>query len=111
MVGKKTTVEQNYKAAEIAGNAGIKIFANIMYGFPTETKDEQLATYEMCKYISTFDSMISPAYFTPFPGSYLGDECRQKGLSLINENNCTRYGRDKIVGVDYDFLDSFIWRN
>jgi len=111
MVGKGTTVSQNYKAAEITGNAGIKIFANIMYGFPTETKEEQFSTYRLCKYISTYESMISPAYFTPFPGSRLGDECISKGLSLINENNCTRFGRDKIVGVDYDFLDSFIWRN
>ncbi len=109
MVNKGTTVEQNYKAAEIVGNAGIRIFANIMYGFPTETKDEQLNTYDMCKFISRFDSMISPAYFTPFPGSYLGDKCIKEGTSLINENNYTRYGRDKIKGVDYNFLDSFIW--
>ena len=110
MVGKGTTASQNYKATEIAGNAGVKIFANIMYGFPTETKEEQFATYRLCKYISTFDSMISPAYFTPFPGSRLGDECIKNGLSLIDKNNMTRFGRDKIKGVDYNFLDSFIWR-
>ena len=110
MINKRTTIEQNYKAAEVAGRAGVRIFANIMYGFPTETKEEQFATYRLCKYISTFDSMVSPAYFTPFPGSKLGDECRSNGLNLINEYNCNRFGRDKIKGVDYDFLDSFIWR-
>jgi len=110
MVGKKTTVTQNYRAAKICGEAGIKIFANIMYGFPTETRLEQIKTYDLCKFISGYDSMISPAYFTPFPGSKLGDECINNGLSLINENNCNRFGRDKISGVDYDFLDSFIWR-
>jgi radical SAM superfamily enzyme YgiQ (UPF0313 family) len=80
-----------------------------MYGFPTETGEDQYATHRMCKYISTFDSMISPAYFTPFPGSKIGDECIKNGLSLIDENSYTRYGRNKIKGVDYNFLDSFIW--
>ena len=110
MVGKKTTVLQNYAAAKICGDAGIKIFANIMYGFPTETKIEQRETYELCKYIKGYDSMISPAYFTPFPGTRLGDECIEKGLSLIDENTTTRFGRNKIKDVDYDFLDSFVWR-
>jgi radical SAM superfamily enzyme YgiQ (UPF0313 family) len=111
LANKRTTVEQNYEAARICGQAQIKIFANIMYGFPTETKDEQLETYKLCRYISQFDSMISPAYFTPFKGSKLGDECIDKGLSLIDRNSMTRFGRDKIKGVDYDFLDSFVWRN
>jgi radical SAM superfamily enzyme YgiQ (UPF0313 family) len=109
MVDKGTTVTQNYIATKICGEAGIKIFANIMYGFPTETKIEQRETYELCKFIKGYGSMISPAYFTPFPGSKLGDECIKNGLSLIDENTTTRFGRDKIKGVDYDFLDSFIW--
>uniref|UniRef100_A0A6H1ZD91 Putative vitamin B12-binding domain containing protein n=1 Tax=viral metagenome TaxID=1070528 RepID=A0A6H1ZD91_9ZZZZ len=111
MIKKGTTVAQNYEAIKIIGEANVKIFANIMYGFPGEVKHEQFETYNMCKFISEYDSMISPAYFTPFPGSFLGDECKRKDLSLVNENNMTRYGRDKIKGVDYDWLDSFIWRN
>jgi len=109
MVRKGTTVEQNYKAAEVIGRVGAKIYANIMYGFPTETRGEQLATRKMCLYIEKVaQSMISPAYFTPYPGSDLGNECIEKGLSLIDENSYNRYGRDKIKGVDYRFLDALL---
>ena len=110
MIDKGTTVKQNYEAADILDSLGVKIFANIMYGFPTETKDEQLETLKLCEYIKKYPSMISPAYFTPFPGSYLGEECINKGISLIGNNNYVRYGRDKIAGIDYNFLDSFVWR-
>jgi len=109
MIGKGTTVKQNYKAAYILHKYNVKIFANIMYGFPTETKDEQLDTFKLCKFIKRFDSMISPAYFTPFSGTMLGDECIQNGISLINKHGYVRYGRDKIAGTDYNFLDSFAW--
>jgi len=109
MVRKGTTVEQNYQSAKIMGKLGAKIYANIMYGFPTETKEEQMATRKMCLYIaSVTETMISPAYFTPYPGSDLGNECIKKGLSLIDKNSYNRYGRDKIKGVDYDFLDKLI---
>ncbi len=109
MVRKGTTVEQNYRAAEIVGKTGAKIYANVMYGFPTETKEEQLETKRLCEYIKRVSkAMISPAYFTPYPGSDLGNECIEKGLSLIDENSYNRYGRDKIKGVDYDFLDRLI---
>jgi len=109
MIKKGTTVTQNLEAARILGDNGIRIFANIMYGFPTENKEEQQQTRYMCEYIKQFDSMISPAYFTPFPGTELGDKCSADGTSLVDENSMTRFGRDKIKGIDYDFLDSFVW--
>ena len=109
LVRKGTTVEQNYRSAEIIGKTGAKIYANIMYGFPGETKEEQITTRKMCLHIARVaQTMISPAYFTPYPGSDLGNECIKNGLSLIDKNNYNRYGRDKIKGVDYDFLDKLI---
>jgi hypothetical protein len=63
----------------------------------------------MCLYLQRVArTMISPAYFTPYPGNDLGDECIRQGISLLDENSYTRYGRDKIKGVDYDFLDRLI---
>jgi anaerobic magnesium-protoporphyrin IX monomethyl ester cyclase len=109
MIKKGVTAAQNFESIGILGTAGVKIFANIMYGFPTETKAEQELTKYMCDYIKTFDSMISPAYFTPFPGTELGDKCTKEGNSLVDINNMTRFGRDKIKGIDYDFLDKFVW--
>jgi radical SAM superfamily enzyme YgiQ (UPF0313 family) len=109
MTRKGTTVEKNLKAAGICGNLGIRVFANIMYGFPGETHSEQIATHNMVKKIrSISDAMISPAYFTPFPGSELGKMCELEGISLVDNTSYTRFGRDKIKGIDYDWLDKFI---
>jgi anaerobic magnesium-protoporphyrin IX monomethyl ester cyclase len=106
LVRKGTTVEQNYQAGEIIGKTGSKIYANIMYGFPTETKEEQKDTRRLCIHLEQVArTMISPAYFTPYPGNDLGDWCKTEGYSLIDVNHYTRYGRDKIKGIDYDFLD------
>lgn len=108
-IRKGTTVYENYKAAEIVGNTGAKIYANMMYGFPGESKEEQKETRRLCKHISKVSqAMISPAYFTPYPGSDLGEECIEKGISLIDQESYNRYGRDKVKGVDYDFLDKLI---
>ena len=51
---KGTTVAQNLKAAEICHKYGIKIWANYMLGLPTETKEEQIATYNMLKKIKPY---------------------------------------------------------
>ena len=58
---------------------------------------------------SISDAMISPAYFLPFPGSELGKMCELEGISLVDNTSYTRFGRDKIKGIDYDWLDKFIW--
>lgn len=107
MVRKGTTVEQNYQSAKIIGDTGMQIYANIMYGFPGETYQEQKDTRKLCLYISSVSkALISPAFFTPYPGNDLGDDCIAKGLSLVDDQHLNRYGIDKIKGVDYRFLQA-----
>lgn len=109
MVRKGTTVEQNYQSASIIGKTGMQIYANIMYGFPTENKEEQMATRKLCNHISSVSkALISPAFFTPYPGNDLGDDCIAQGLSMVDEDHLNRYGKDKIKGVDYEFLSGLV---
>ncbi|MCG2711529.1 MAG: B12-binding domain-containing radical SAM protein [Candidatus Omnitrophica bacterium] len=102
---KGTTVEQNYKAAQICRKYGIKIWANYMMGMPTETKQEVQDTLKMIKEISP--DHCSPAFFTPHPGSDLYEYCQKHDLSLIKSHD--EYRRNphgaKIKGVDYKFLN------
>lgn len=104
-IRKGTTVEQNLRAARICKELNIKIFANYMFGLPTETKDEMLQTAEMIQQIAP--EMHSPSVFTPAPGSELYSYCLQHDLLLINSS--LGYRRDfnsgaKIKGVDYAFI-------
>lgn len=105
---KGTTVEQNLKAAQICHKYGIKIWANYMLGLPTETKKEQLQTYDMLKKIKPYH--CSPAYYTPHPGSDLFEYGLKHNLHLI-KNHCS-YRRNKyepkIKGIDYVFLEHIL---
>jgi len=105
---KGTTVEQNYKAAEICHKLGIRIFANFMLGIPTETKKEAQDTINMIRKIRPYTP--SPAFYTPFPGSDLFEYCKKNDLSLIG--NHEEYQRNpvapKIKGIDYEFLNKAV---
>jgi radical SAM superfamily enzyme YgiQ (UPF0313 family) len=102
---KGTTVEQNLAAAEVCARHGIMVFANYMFGVPGETRAEVRSTVDFIRRIKP--AYPSPAFFTPYPGTELGDRCRAEGLLL--EATGSYYNRaagtgGKIKGVDYDFL-------
>lgn len=104
-IRKGVTVEQNLKAAEICKDIGIKIWANYMLGLPTETKEEAMDTVRMIRKINP--DHPSPAYFTPHPGSYLFNYCKEHSLSLIKDHDDYRRSPmgKKIKGIDYQFLE------
>ena len=101
---KGTKVEHNYRAAEICRKYGIKIWANYMFGVPTETKEEVMDTVRMIKAIKP--DHYSPAFFTPHPGSDLFTYCEKHNLSLITNHDGYRRNATecKIKGIEYEFL-------
>ena len=101
---KGTKAEHNYKAAEICHKYGVKIWANYMFGIPTETKEEVMDTVKMIKKIRP--DHYSAAFYTPHPGSDLYDYCIENDLSLIKSHDSYRRNptEAKIKGVDYEFL-------
>lgn len=116
---KGVTVEQNLEAGRICRRLGIRMWANYMFGVPTETPEEMMDTARMIRKIMPYQH--SPSFFTPHPGSDLYDYCVKEGLSLITEHK--QFSRNptekKIRGVDYDaareaikyakFLPFHIW--
>lgn len=108
-IKKGTTVAQNIEAGQICKSLGIKIFANYMFGLPTETKTEMEQTVGMIRRINP--AIHSPAIFTPTPGSDLYDYCVEHDLSLITSSEGYRRNPGsgkKIKGVDYGFIDQCI---
>lgn len=110
-IGKGTRTEQNFEAAEICHNLGIKIWANYMLGLPGETKEEQMMTLRMIKKIRPYH--CSPAYYTPHPGSRLFDYCQENDLSLIKRSEDYRRNtyEPKIKGIDYDYLKKILYES
>jgi radical SAM superfamily enzyme YgiQ (UPF0313 family) len=109
-LNKKTTVEDNIKAAEILNKIGVQVWANLMVGIPTETKSEVLDTVLMAQKIKAIQprAILSWASYTPHPGSDLYNYCEERGLSLVEKSaDYRRYfepDNPKIKGVDYNFL-------
>jgi radical SAM superfamily enzyme YgiQ (UPF0313 family)/nucleoside-diphosphate-sugar epimerase len=110
-IQKGATIEQNRRAVEICHKYGIKIFANYMFGLPTETPEEVFSTVDFIKWARP--EYPSPAFFTPHPGSYLYDYCKENNLSLID--SYSGYARNptepKIKGMDYEFLSFAVKRS
>lgn len=108
-IRKGVTAAQNLEAAAICKDLGIKIFANYMFGLPTETKEEMAQTAAMMRKIRP--DMYSPSVFTPAPGSDLYAYCMERDLSLITSAEGYRRSAGsgaKIKGVDYAYVDSMI---
>lgn len=112
-LNKGTTVEENYKAAEICRRYGIKIFAAFMVGLPTETKEEALLTEKMINDIQPEWPCVY--WYTPIPGTKLHKYCRDHNLMLHDpdEETIERTAKftPQIKGIDYEFLDEMMRRH
>lgn len=111
LLRKGVTAEQNYRAAEICRELGIRIDANYMLGMPTETESEMMDTVNM---INTINPEIrSASFFTPHPGTDLYDYCVENQLLYSNDYEQFRrnpYGR-KIKDVDYTVVRKMLWKS
>jgi len=105
-IGKGVTAKQNLEAAKICRACGIRIFASYILGLPTETNEEARDTVNMIKKIRPYRAGAN--FFTPLPGSYLYDYCKEHDLSLIDDHDCLRRvaseDRPKIRGIDHEFI-------
>jgi len=107
LMKKGTTVEQNLESAKIVKSCGAIVYGNYMIGLPWETKEDMLATVEMAKTIDA--EMPSWAFFTPYPGSELGQLCIDSGLSLLDRNNYNRCPSGiKVKNVDYNYIHNVL---
>ncbi|MCX5785057.1 MAG: radical SAM protein [Elusimicrobia bacterium] len=105
LLKKGTTVAQNIAAAEICKKYGVSIFANFMLGIPGETAGEVKETVRLIREIRP--AYPSLAFFTPYPGTELGDYCAKNGLLLKKAGafyNRSSSAEGKLKGIDYTFL-------
>ena len=104
MFEKETTVEENLRAADICRESGVKIWANIIFGAPTETRTEVMDTIRMVWKIRP--DHLSTSFFTPTPGSNIAKDVERKGLTMVDPFNssCRTPNEAKLKDLDYDWL-------
>jgi len=110
LLRKGTTVQQNLDAAEICHKNGVKVWANVMFGNPTETREEVQDSVNMIKQMKPH--AFSPSFFSPIVGTDLYDFCKEQDLLLSDDPAHTGVRsptEPKIKGVDYPFLASVVY--
>ena len=78
IINKRTTVAQNYRAAELLHQAGIQVHANMIVGLPGEEMEDLNSTRAFMKEIKP--EWIGFGEFIPLPGSKLFSELSDKGI-------------------------------
>ena len=108
MFEKGTSVAQNLRSAEICRTYGVKVWANIMFGAPTETRAEVLDTVRMVWKIDP--DHFSPSFFTPTPGSGMFEVVARQDLAIVDDfkGSARTPNEAKIRGVDYAWLNRVV---
>lgn len=104
LIKKGTTVEQNIESARICRKYGIKVFGTYMYGLPTETEQDALATARMIDEIHPEHG--SPFWFTPIPGTDIYNYCATNDLILNSKRSIERTGvfEPTLKGPNYPYI-------
>lgn len=100
---KDITVEQINKAVEITEKAGIKVMGNFIIGLLGET---QGSLNKMVDFIETKNVIpCSIKYLTPFPGTYIYDYARKRGLIKDEIEYFKILSRRKVNAVEDEIVN------
>lgn len=88
IIGKGATVEDNYRAMELAKNAGLTTYGFYMIGFPWEDKNQIRDTEKLINKLNS--DFIEVHIALPYYGTRLYEMCEESGVLAEN-----------ILGTDY----------
>lgn len=80
-VGKNASVAQNLEAARLTHAAGLRLFANMMFGLPGETARDMEQNLRFIRTVRP--EVLSVSIMTPMPGTPLFSELEQSGLAQL----------------------------
>ncbi|MEE9488033.1 MAG: radical SAM protein [Candidatus Brocadiales bacterium] len=88
VLGRNITNETTIRAFRMFEDSRIRVSANNIIGFPTETRENIFETIELNRQINTNGVMVS--YFSPYRGSSLREVCELEG-----------YLKEEDIAMDY----------
>lgn len=78
MLGRNVSNETIIRAFELLAGSGLRVSANNIIGFPTETREMIFETIELDRRLPVSGVMVS--FFSPYRGCALRENCEQAGL-------------------------------
>jgi len=110
LMNKKSTVEKNLRAANIARQAGMRFQGNFIIGYPGETEKDLFETVDFMKKVHP--TIILMNIYWPLPGTVSYDQLRQEGEALPAWENTARATESRLnysKMQDERFFDLYDW--
>jgi len=101
LMNKKTTVEQNIKAAEITKKAGIGLGLNILWGNMGDTEESLKNNVKFIKEYNSYDQLRTIRPATPYPGCDLYYEAIKRGLFSGPEDFFNKFNNSDLLLVNF----------
>ena len=101
LMNKKTTVEQNIKAAEITKKAGIGLGLNILWGNMGDTEESLKNNVKFIKEYNSYDQLRTIRPATPYPGCDLYYEAIKRGLLSGPEDFFNKFNNSDLLLVNF----------
>jgi anaerobic magnesium-protoporphyrin IX monomethyl ester cyclase len=111
MIMKGTTVNQIREKIKIVKKVGIRFTAYIMLGFPTETREEMMASYNLCKEIKP--DWVSLSIATPWIGTELYNMVQKQGITIPEDELLFHQSSQSFINKDVteDIVQKFLELN
>ncbi|NLF33014.1 MAG: radical SAM protein, partial [Planctomycetes bacterium] len=103
---KNTSVELNRRAVRLTREAGIRIFADILFGLPGETAEDFDATVEFVRWARA--DVLSVAMLCPLPGTPVWNDLTDEQRRLAHWDGYA-YSQQPGFQVNLTAMDDATW--
>ena len=100
-MNKRVTIEENFKALEVANKVKIGVGLNFLWGFENDTLETLWKNVEAVKIYNSFDQVRTIRPPSPYPGSPLYYRAIQKGLLSGPDDFFKKFKNSDIMTVNF----------
>jgi len=105
-MNKRTTVEENVRAAEICREVGIGFGLNFLWGLPGDTAETLRGNVEFIRKYSTYDQLRTVRPATPYPGCQLYYDAIEEGLLEGPGDFFEKFKNSDLMTVNFTDIDT-----
>ena len=85
-IQKGIALKQVRDAVRWALEAGIGVFCSFMIPHPEDTRETVLQTRKLMVEMATLGAAVTLSFTAPYPGTYLYENARELGITLLSDN-------------------------
>lgn len=98
-IDKGSTVEDIIEGCKTAKSVGLRVHLTMMVGYPWETKEDAMKTFNLAKKLMTsgYADMLQATVVMPYPGTPLYREARENNWFAVDPNDYERFDMSEPV--------------